>query len=122
MTDAESGAAVPRSASCLADTHGDFSICAKCGLAWRTGAVDYRPPCGAMSIARIREAVIRAITYEVASHDVCLRLLAEGTPADPLASLNRAAELRGVLRTLDRCLYNEQILNILNPNRRRGGK
>jgi hypothetical protein len=121
MSEAAPAAAVPGPASCLAETLGDYSLCEKCGLAWRTDAE--RPPCGAMSVGRLCDAVMREISYHLASHEVCVGLLKDGTPADPLASLKRAAELRGVLRTLDRCLRNPAILDILNPKRRqRGGE
>lgn len=119
MTEGDPDDAPIRDSSCQANVEAEYPTCDKCGLAW--DALVASPPCGAMTVGRIRGALEREIGLLEGSADICRALKSKGESADPLPALRRMAELRGVLRFVERCLGDARILDILNPNRKKRG-
>jgi hypothetical protein len=119
MTDDTASPAI-RPEGCQAVPFGAFTVCERCGIAWDPNKPP-APKCGAMSFGRIRERLFKDTEAAVDEHDHLVRMVAAGTPADPLPALKRSMEWRAIARLVDRVTDSEAILDILNPKRRKGG-
>lgn len=116
MSDDKAEATVARLDNCIADLKSDYPVCERCGFAWRGGGPS--PACKPMGLNRMVEVLEREIERLEQSHRVCVALKKEGVAADPLPELVRSAELRVVLRLVNRIRGSDAVLDILNPQRR----
>lgn len=113
MTDTvDAPAADARPETCGANLGEAFATCAKCGVAWRVGA-SATPACGTMTFARMRAFLEAEIRVAEDSHSALASLARQGIGANPVPSLERAAQLAAVLRLVNRVARNPSIVDIL---------